>query len=177
MIFLAELPDKTALVLLMMATRGRAVAVFAGAALAFATQVLLAVTFGRALAQLPPAVVQWGAGLLFLGFAVHSWRAQSDVDVDVHGAPPSHATLGRAFLAVLIAEFGDLTQLATASLAARSPANLVTVFSAATLALCSVAAIAIFIGRRATRLIRPRALHKLSAMLFGGTGIYILFFQ
>ena len=66
-IFLAELPDKSMFAALLLATRGRPISVWAGAALAFAVHTALAVTIGGVLfALLPPRVVEAIVALLFL---------------------------------------------------------------------------------------------------------------
>ena len=68
-VFLAELPDKTALAGLVLGTRYRASYVFVGVAAAFALHVALAVAAGSVLTLLPRAVVQGLTGALFLGGA------------------------------------------------------------------------------------------------------------
>src|SRR5215831_14839886 len=72
-IFIAELPDKTALAALALATRHRALPVFLGAALALAAQSLIAVAAGSLLARLPVHYVRIGAGALFLVCALVMW--------------------------------------------------------------------------------------------------------
>ena len=62
-IFFAELPDKTALAALVLATRHRPLPVFLGASLAFTLQSIIAVAAGSLLAQLPSGAVHFGSGL------------------------------------------------------------------------------------------------------------------
>ena len=69
-VFLAELPDKTALAGLMLGTRYRASYVFAGVAAAFAVHVALAVAAGSVLTLLPHRL-RAGASS-----ACSSWRAR-----------------------------------------------------------------------------------------------------
>ncbi len=71
---------------------------------------------------------------------------------------------------MFLAELGDLTQLGTAALAARyrSP---VTVFAASALALCAVAALAVFLGNRLSRLINPHRVQRVAAVVFGVLGL------
>lgn len=68
-VFLAELPDKTALAGLVLGTRYRASYVFAGVAAAFTLHVVLAVAAGSVLTLLPHQLVQAITGVLFLGGA------------------------------------------------------------------------------------------------------------
>ncbi len=68
-VFLAELPDKTALAGLVLGTRYRASYVFAGVAAAFLLHVVLAVAAGSVLTLLPQQIVHAVTGVLFLGGA------------------------------------------------------------------------------------------------------------
>src|ERR1700744_2231000 len=72
-IFLAELPDKTALAALVLATRHRPAPVFLGAAVALAVQSLVAVLAGSLFGLLPPRIVHIAAGLVFVVSAVLMW--------------------------------------------------------------------------------------------------------
>lgn len=69
LIFLAELPDKTAFATLLLATRGHARAVFTGVATAFFIQTVVAIAFGGLIAQAPRFWVHLATGVLFVGFA------------------------------------------------------------------------------------------------------------
>src|SRR5712692_1025127 len=73
-IFVAELPDKTALAALLLATRFRVGDVVAGAWLAFLVQTVVAVAAGSVLHLLPSKPVHVAAGLGFLVFAVLALR-------------------------------------------------------------------------------------------------------
>src|SRR5579863_10553396 len=74
LIFVAELPDKTAIAVLLMASRHNPWGVFAGAAGAFVVQSLVAVAFGSIFSLLPEKAVHASAGVLFLVFAFFMWR-------------------------------------------------------------------------------------------------------
>ena len=108
---------------LVMGSRYRPVFVFAGAAAAFATHVALAVTAGGLLGLLPHRPVQALSGVLFLTGAVLLWRQhRQDGDEDVEDRGRSRRFLpvaSMAFAVVFAAEFGDLTQILTVSLAVR----------------------------------------------------------
>jgi Ca2+/H+ antiporter, TMEM165/GDT1 family len=177
-IFVAELPDKTALASLVLATRHRALPVFLGAALALTVQSLIAVAAGRLFALLPMSVVHIGAGILFLVSAIFMWRRKEEVaEESKTEAQAQHLSFFRAlwlvFGVVFVAEWGDLTQIATAGFAARYHAP-VTVFCAATVALWAVAAIAVFVGNRAGKLLDPHLTQKIAAVLFAGVGVALL---
>ncbi len=177
-IFVAELPDKTALASMVLATRYRAMPVFLGAALALTVQSLIAVAAGRLFALLPVNVVHVGAGVLFLVSAIFMWRRKDEEEAaPKDGDEPQRVGFLRAlwivFGVVFIAEWGDLTQIATAGFAARYHAP-VTVFCAATAALWAVAAIAVFAGNRAGKLLDPHLTQKIAAVLFAGVGVALL---
>jgi len=178
-IFIAELPDKTAVAALVLATRHRALPVFAGTASALIIQSLIAVLAGGLLALLPPRPVHIGAGLLFLVSAVFMWRSKEEApEVAADGEaewvdapePSFKSAFLKAFAVVFLAELGDLTQLGTAALAARYRSPL-TVFAASAFALCAVAALAVFLGNRLSRMINPRKVQKVAALVFGGLGL------
>jgi Ca2+/H+ antiporter, TMEM165/GDT1 family len=174
-IFIAELPDKTAVAALVLATRYRPWPVFTGTALALVFQSLIAVAAGGLLALLPARPVHIGAGLLFLVSAVFMWRgaAGPDEEVDVGDTPPTHsfkAAFVKSFVVVFVAELGDLTQLGTAALAARFRSPL-TVFVSSALALVAVGAIAVFVGNRLGRWINPHIVGRVAAVIFGLLGL------
>ena len=73
-VFVAELPDKTALASLILATRYPARQVVVGAWLAFLVQTAVAVAAGSVLQLLPTQPVRVAAGLSFLLFAVLALR-------------------------------------------------------------------------------------------------------
>jgi putative Ca2+/H+ antiporter (TMEM165/GDT1 family) len=177
-IFLAELPDKTAVAALVLATRHRPLPVFVGTALALVVQSLVAVAAGGLLSLLPARPVHIGAGLLFLVSAFFMWRRDDEEetgDASKGSTEPEgfRRAFLKSFLVVFIAEWGDLTQLGTAALAARYRAPL-TVFLAATVALCLVAALAVFLGNRLSTLIHPRHTQRVAAVVFVLLGLGLL---
>src|SRR5579885_1881983 len=156
LIFLAELPDKTAFATLLMATRGSPLALFTGVALAFVVQTIIAVSFGSVLGALAGRWVHLGAGLLFLAFAVLALlrKVEAELETGISARQSFGKVAWRSFLVIFVAEWGDLTQLASASLAARFGSPL-TIFCASTLALWSVTAIAIGVGHNLRRALQP----------------------
>jgi putative Ca2+/H+ antiporter (TMEM165/GDT1 family) len=175
-IFLAELPDKTALSAMVLASRHRALPVFLGAALALALQSLIAVGAGSLLAKLPEHVVHVGAGLLFLGCALVMWlkKAEGDEpDTKAEEKAGFWSALWTVFAVVFVAEWGDLTQIGTAGFEAKYHAWL-TILLASTLALWSVTAIAVFVGNRAGKLLSPALTQKVAAGVFAVIGALLL---
>jgi len=172
-IFLIELPDKTALAALLLATRHRPIPVFVGAAAAFLVQSLVAVIAGSIFALLPREPVRIGAGILFLVMAgllvrqnLKQAEAQEAIEVEREESQYRRPFL-TAFMVVFVAEWGDLSQLATAALQARYREPLI-VFTAATLALWTVSAIAVILGNRLGAWIPERPLQ------FAAAGVMVL---
>ena len=171
-IFVAELPDKTALAALVLATRHRPVPVLMGAGAALTIQSVVAVAAGHLVSLLPQRPVHIFAGGLFVVSAVLMWRRKEESEADVEDRGDDRGfwrSIGPPFVIVFIAEWGDLTQLATAALAAHYHAPL-TVFGGATLALWAVAAVAVFVGHRAGKLLDPHLTKKIAAVLFALVG-------
>ena len=172
-IFLLELPDKTALAALLLATRHRPLPVFAGAAAAFVIQSAVAVLAGSLFSLLPREPIRIGAGLLFLVVAAllvrrNLRKEEADEEQSVEHEEARHRRpFVTAFSVVFIAEWGDLTQLATAALQARYQQPLA-VFVAATLALWAVSAIAVVLGNRLGAWIPARPLQ------FAAAGVMVL---
>jgi putative Ca2+/H+ antiporter (TMEM165/GDT1 family) len=175
-IFVAELPDKTALAALLLATRHRALPVFVGASLALTVQSVIAVAAGSLLARLPPSVVHVGSGLLFVACAVLMWLRKTDEPAEAEGTKEAAgfwSALWTVFLVVFVAEWGDLTQIGTAGFEAKYNAWL-TIFLASSLALWSVAALAVFVGNRAGKLLDPTTTQRLAAVVFASLGMLLV---
>jgi putative Ca2+/H+ antiporter (TMEM165/GDT1 family) len=175
-VFLLELPDKTALATLLLATRHRAMPVILGAFAAFLVQSLVAVAAGSLFGLLPRTPVRVAAGILFLVMAVllvrenlKSVETQEEKEIE-REERRHHGPLVAAFVVVFIAEWGDLTQLATAALQARYREPLI-VFTAATLALWSVSLIAVGLGNRLGAWIPQRPLQFAAAAVMVIIGV------
>ena len=172
-IFIAELPDKTALAALVLATRHRPLPVFVGASLALTVQSVIAVAAGSMIARLPSRIIHVGSGLLFLGCAVLMWFRKHDSDEAVTTKKEEVAgfwsALWTIFIIVFVAEWGDLTQIGTAGFEAKYQAGL-TIFLASSLALWSVAAIAVFVGNRAGKFLNPALTQRVAAVVFAIIG-------
>lgn len=155
-IFLAELPDKTALASLILGSRYRPTYVFAGVAAAFTVHVGLAIAAGSLIGLLPHRALEITVSVLFAAGAVLLLRGRheegNDEHVELHGEPGFWKVAWTGFAVIAVAEFGDLTQVATATLAARYHDPLA-VGVGATLGLWAVAAVAIAGGRTLLKVI------------------------
>jgi len=161
-IFIGELPDKTMFASLVLATRGRPVLVWLGAAGAFLIHVVIAVSIGVALFKIvPEQAIQFVVAGLFALSAVAAFVAAREAQPrqeEIIREHKAHRVAGTAFVVVFLAEWGDLTQVLTANLAARYQ-SAISVAIGATLALWSVSALAVIgghgvLGRLPTRPLR-----------------------
>lgn len=170
-VFLAELGDKTQLVILGLAARRRAGPVVAGALVAYAFTQGLSVAAGGALgAVLPERAVSAAAGALFLGFAL--WTLRGREEAGEAALPRAGSVVLSVAAAVTLAELGDKTMLATAALAARQD-PLPTWLGATTgIALAGLAAVAV--GRLLGARLPERAVRLVSAGLFAAFGLLLL---
>jgi Ca2+/H+ antiporter, TMEM165/GDT1 family len=167
----AELPDKTILACLILSSRYRPSVVFGGAATAFLAQVVIAVAAGGALSLLPHHIVEACAAGVFAIGAVLLWmhREKEEDDEDEDSGMDGMRSefwpvFGTAFAVVFLAEFGDLTQFLTVSLAARFH-DPVSVGIGATLALWVAAGIAVTVGWRLLKLIPMQWLTRGAAVV------------
>lgn len=169
LVFLAELPDQTALAGLVLGTRYRPLYVFAGTAAAFAVHVCLAIAAGSLLGLLPHRLLEGVVAALFLFGAVMLLRGreeEADEHVEIKGgqAPTFRRVATTAFLVILVAEFGDLTQILTANLAAKYH-DPFAVGLGATPGLWAVAGLAIVGGRGLLRLVPLTVITRIAAVI------------
>ncbi len=168
-VFVGELPDKTMFASLVMSTRGKPLSVWLGAAGAFAVHVTIATTIGVALFQLLPHRVVGGVvALTFLGGAalsVREARKQHGAEAVVERkANPGHPAITMAFIVIFLAEWGDVTQILTADLAAHYHSPL-SVGVGALLALWAVAALAVVSGHNLVRFVNVRTVRMVTAVV------------
>jgi putative Ca2+/H+ antiporter (TMEM165/GDT1 family) len=174
-IFLGELPDKTMFASLVLATRGRPLRVWAGAAVAFTIHVVIAVGVGVAVFRLlPHRLVEAIVAVMFaVGAALavrearrdrHRKMADDGLASETHWDRRAGVT---AFAVVFLAEWGDLTQILTANLAARYHSAL-SVGAGALLALWSVAALAVASGSSLLRWVNITIIRIVTAVILTG---------
>jgi putative Ca2+/H+ antiporter (TMEM165/GDT1 family) len=189
LVFVAELGDKTQLVAMGFGARHRLAPVLLGITLAYAACNLLAVVVGGVLgAALPTRAIGLVGGLLFLGFAAWTLRGVAwgrggagDEDADaeaeeiVESAERGAASRGVVIsvaLAMFVAELGDKTQIATATLA--SQGNPVLVWIGATLGIILSGALGVVVGRFFGARLPERVTQIGSAVLFAVFGVGLL---
>ncbi|MDQ0779297.1 putative Ca2+/H+ antiporter (TMEM165/GDT1 family) [Streptomyces aurantiacus] len=173
LIFLAELPDKTMFASLAMGTRMRPLYVWFGTSTAFIVHVAIAVGAGSLIGLLPDWTVKSVSAALFAFGAFMLLRGGGDDDEEdaggraVTGFWPVCTT---AFMAVFISEWGDLTQITTANLAATDGVASVAVGSAA--ALMSVSALALLAGRFIAKRVPLKTVQRIGGICMLGLAVW-----
>jgi putative Ca2+/H+ antiporter (TMEM165/GDT1 family) len=171
-VFLAELPDKTAIASLILGTKYRPSWVFAGIAAAFVVHVALAVAAGSLLSLVPRRPLEAIVAVFFLVGAVLMLRSHGREagEEEVEDVPELAAgagfgkVAGTAFGVIMVAEFGDLTQFVTANLAAKY-ADPLAVGLGATLGLWAVGGLAIIGGRGLLKVLPLHLIVRLAALV------------
>lgn len=173
-----ELPDKTFIATLVLATRYGPLAAWIGVGLAFLVQTLVAVLAGGLIAQLPTRPVTAVAAAMFAIGAVVLWRgaanadaAEAETEREFAGkvlAQETGHTIGplrrvtASFTVLFIAEWGDLSQLLTAGLVVRYD-DPVSVFAGAWSSLLVVSALGALLGRALLRRVRLGTVQRVGA--------------
>ena len=175
-VFIAELPDKTMEASQVLTTRfHRPFAVWVGVCTAFAMHVVLAVSIGSVLKRLPDTPVKLAVAALFLIGGFLLLRGGGDEEADDTGAADAVALFRTvavtAASVVGLAEFGDLTQLATAGLATQYSAP-VAVALGAWCALAAVAGLAVTAGKWITQHVPLHIVQRVAGVLFVGFGVF-----
>jgi Ca2+/H+ antiporter, TMEM165/GDT1 family len=184
LIFVAELPDKTAVAGLVLGTKFPARWAFTGVAAAFVVHVVIATAAGSLLSLLPRRPVEAVVAVLFLLGAVLIWReGMADVEAEEReeerevGTVPADAGFGKVvslgFGIIFIAEWGDLTQILTANLAAKYH-DPVSVGIGAVLGLWAVGLLAILGGKTLLRVLPIRWITRIAAVVMVALAIYAL---
>ena len=172
-VFVAELGDKSQLIALTFAARGRPLAVLAGIAVAVAVLQAIAVGVGAAVAEaVPERTMEVVAGLAFLAFALWALRADDDEDVDVVVPRSVLQVALAAGSAFFLAELGDKTQLATLALASTNGA--LGTWVGAVLGEVAADALAVVVGAKVGARLPERALQLVSAAAFAVFGVLLL---
>jgi putative Ca2+/H+ antiporter (TMEM165/GDT1 family) len=172
-ILFGELPDKTMFASLVMATKGRPRQVWLGAAGAFVVHVVIATTIGVELFNLlPHRAIDGVVALLFLFGAVYAMLdATKDEEHLVEREAAAHQVVTTAFIVIFLAEWGDLTQILTANLAAHYHAPL-SVGVGAVAALWMVAALAVVGGQSLLRWVNIPTIRRVTAVVLVALASY-----
>jgi len=166
LIVAAEIGDKSQLVCMTLAARHRALPVVFGAITAFTLLNTLAVTFGVAIAAwIPEYIVSAIVAVLFAVFGLQAlFSRQEDEEDETVNEKSGQGIFWLTFLLIMVAEFGDKTQLAVVALS--SAALPAAVWLGSTLALATTSILGVFAGRWVLKKISLTLLHRVSGLIF-----------
>ncbi len=170
---LGEVGDKTQLLAVLLAVRyRRRIPIILGILIAtLANHVIAAVTGDALAALLGPTTLRWLIGLSFLAMA--AWLLVPDQLEALDVTPPRHGVLVTTTILFFLAEMGDKTQIATATLAAHY-ASLWWVVLGSTLGMLLVNVPAVILGDKMAHRVPARLMNRLAAALFAILGVIIL---
>jgi len=171
LIFPIELPDKTFIATLVLATRYKPLMVWIGVAAAFLVQTVIAVTLGGLIGRLPRTPVEIFVSVMFLvgGLILIHGASKADAEkAEIEHEFEAKATAGvhgwraagASFLVLFVAEWGDLSQLLTAGLVVKYQ-DPISVGVGAFLALATVSALAAVLGRTLLKWIRLSTVRRI----------------
>jgi putative Ca2+/H+ antiporter (TMEM165/GDT1 family) len=180
LMFVLELPDKTFLATMIMATKARPLMVVLGGSTALVIQMGLAVGAGSLLTLIP---VHWkdlvvgllflagGAYLLFVPESAEEEKGRREADIE--RASTHWKEITTAFVVVFIGEFGDLTQIQAANFEAKLHQPL-EVFLASSIAMIAVSFLAAYSGRALQRIMPLKRIRLGGGLIFTGLGIWTI---
>jgi Ca2+/H+ antiporter, TMEM165/GDT1 family len=172
LIFIAELGDKTLLTVLVLSTRYRPLPIFLGACAAFLVHTSIAVAFGQVFALLPHVWVQWVSAALFAIFGVLLLVSAPEGPDGKDRGVAVRGPFATAFAFIFLAEWGDMTQIATAALVARDSASLgrlrgsLAVFGGATAGLWLGTLVAVIVGATIGKRLPERGVRVAAGLCF-----------
>ena len=177
----AELPDKTFISCVVLASRNRALPVYIGAGLALTVQALIAVVAGGLLALLPHTAVRIVVAALFIGGALYLIFVPEKAEqakgerLGEHVIPviSNWRVMLTTFSIIALAEFGDITQVLIANLTARYR-DPVGVFVGATVGFWIVSGLGVLSGKWITRVVPLSIVRRLSGAVLLGFGIWTI---
>ncbi len=180
LMFILELPDKTMIATIVMSTRARPSSIVLGASSAFVVQMGLAVVAGGLLTLLPTRPKEFVVAALFLAGAAYLLFVPEkavEEEGEREGREERSGTRWRevstAFSVIFIGEFGDLTQIQAANLAAKTHQPL-EVFVASSVAMIGVSFLGAYGGRLLQRVVPLGKIRLGGGVIFAGLGLYTL---
>ncbi len=180
-IFVAELTDKDAFLLIALSTRVRARLVFLAGAIAFVFTTTVIIAIGSALIAVVPVYwVRLVGGVVMIAYGLWEARglvgmgAVAEEESRIEKAKSAWKTFAAMVAGLALLDLaGDATEVLTIVFVARFP-NPVFVFSAACVGLLSATAVETTLGSRLSRLLTPYRMRAVSAAVFLILGVSIV---
>ena len=174
-IFPVELPDKTFVATLVLATRYPPLPTWLGVSLAFAVQCVVAVLFGSLIGRLPDQPVRLAAAALFVIGGLVLFRGarkagaaeaaeQREFEDKVRDVKTGWRAFGASFVVLFAAEWGDLSQFLTVGLVAAGRDPLGTGLGSF-MALAVVSGLAVLLGRWLMQKVRLTVIRYVGAAI------------
>lgn len=180
LMFVLELPDKTFVATVIMATKVRPSLIVLGGSTALVIQMGIAVGAGSLLTLFPVHWKDLVVGLLFLGGAGYllfvpesKEEAKGEREAALESAGGRWKAITTAFVVIFIGEFGDLTQIQAANFEAKLHQPL-EVFLAASLALICVSFLAAYGGKALQRIVPLKRIRFGGGLIFATLGLWTL---
>jgi len=171
-IFIAELTDKDALLLLALATRIRPRIAFAAGATAFTITTTIIVSVGYFLVNVVPVFwIRLAGGVIMIAFAIWQYVSTEEESEEKRLLERTKRKtawsifLGAVSLLIILDLAGDATEILTIVLVARF-SNALLVFLGAVLALVTASGVETILGSRLKRFLSPKRLRILSLLVF-----------
>jgi putative Ca2+/H+ antiporter (TMEM165/GDT1 family) len=175
-IFVAELTDKDALLLLSLATRMRPLLVFAAGSVAFTITSAIIVLLGSVLVEYVPIFwVKIVGGIIMIGYAALEYlrglRAEKNPEKKAEkfsknfGKREAYAFMGILVSLIVLDLAGDGTELVTIVFVAQF-GNALLVFAGAVAALVAASAVEAALGSRLSKLLSAKKIRYVSVVVF-----------
>lgn len=168
---IAELGDKTQLIIITLCSKWSKPTVFKGSMMAFSLIDGLSILLGRALASLMPLrLISLISGLAFISIGLYDYLTSNGESLKTYSSRDSTMA---AFTLVTLAELGDKTQLASIFLSAYFNHPL-TVFLGVITALLAVTIVSVYLGSYVWKFFSKDSLKKISFTSFTLIGLILM---
>ncbi len=179
--FIIELPDKSFIATIVMATKARPIPVLIGASLALVIHMGIACAAGQLIATFPTTIKEIVIAILFLGGAAYLLLVPEKVELEKgeeEGSAEKSSTwwkeLTVAFSVIFVGEFGDITQIQAANLTAKTHLP-IAVFFASSIGLILVEIVGVYGGQFLVKKFSLQKIRYAGGIVFAGLGIYSVF--
>lgn len=174
LIFIAELGDKTQLLVLSFAAKYKPKVVFLAVITSTILLYLLAIAVGSVIGNIiPMQYLKWIVALSFIGFGIWTLlEKEEDEEEKKIGKFGPFLTVALAFF---LAEMGDKTQLAAISLTSEMPKEAIMILAGAVIGMILADGLAILIGTVLHKKLPEKAIKISAGIIFIGFGLFSLF--
>ncbi len=175
-VFPAEIPDKTMISTILLSSKYKLLIVWLGAVCAFFLQVVLDVTLGSLITNLPHRYVEIGISAIFTGGAIYLLLTKEPDEKEAKELEEREESRHKkafiiAFLVTFFGEFGDLTQILIINLAAKYQ-NPIGVGIGSFAGLISVVLLGGIFGKTLIKYVSLQVIRKIAGIILLGFAIY-----